>query len=108
MIDFVLAKWMAIAIAYGIIYAAYVIYALFALRFERQAQGRRVTDDDFYEVLGEALIGPVLLPYRVMKNFFSGIKGAILGMVNAGLPKAGTAITYNLHNYDFKVRLKSP
>ncbi|EKT4562503.1 hypothetical protein QEM42_003703 [Pseudomonas putida] len=98
MIDFVLAKWMAIAIAYGIIYAAYVIYALFALRFERQAQGRRVTDDDFYEVLGEALIGPVLLPYRVMKNFFSGIKGAILGMVNAGLPKAGTAIAYNLHN----------
>ncbi|QDY37939.1 hypothetical protein CHR26_17410 [Pseudomonas putida] len=89
---------MAIAIAYGIIYAAYVIYALFALRFERQAQGRRVTDDDFYEVLGEALIGPVLLPYRVMKNFFSGIKGAILGMVNAGLPKAGTAIAYNLHN----------
>jgi len=47
MIDFVLAKWMAIAIAYGIIYAVYVIYALFALRFERQAQDRRVTDDDF-------------------------------------------------------------
>jgi len=91
MIDFILAKWMAIAIAYGIIYATYVIYALFALRFKRQEQGRRVTDDDFYEVLGEALIGPVLLPYRVMKNFFSGIKGAILGMVNAGLPKPGSA-----------------
>lgn len=108
MIDFILAQWIAIAVAYSVIYAVYVIYALFALRFERQAQGKRVTDKDFYEVLGEALIGPVLLPYRVMKNFFSGIKGAILGMVNAGLPKAGTAITYNLHNYDFKVRLKSP
>lgn len=88
MIDFILAKWLAIAIAYGVIYATYVIYALFALRFERQAQGRRVTDQDFYEVLGEAFIGPVLLPYRVMKNFFSGIKTAVLAMVNAGLPKA--------------------
>ncbi|MFK3724041.1 hypothetical protein ACI2KE_09315 [Pseudomonas monteilii] len=71
MIDFVLAKWMAIAIAYGIIYAVYVIYALFALRFERQAQGRRVTDDDFYEVLGEAFIGPILLPCRIVKNCFT-------------------------------------
>lgn len=62
MIDFVLAKWLAIAIAYGIIYATYVIYALFTLRFERQAEGRRVTDKDSYEVLGEAFIGPVLLP----------------------------------------------
>lgn len=96
MIDFVLAKWMAIAIAYGIIYAVYVIYALFALRFKRQEQGRRVTDDDFYEVLGEAFIGPILLPYRVMKNFFSGIKTSVLAMVNAGLPKPGSAcVPYN-------------
>ncbi|MFK3774095.1 hypothetical protein [Pseudomonas sp. NPDC089406] len=88
MIDFILAKWMAIAIAYGIIYAVYVVYALFALRFERQAQGRRVTDSDFYEVLGEAFIGPILLPCRVVKNFFTLIKTSILAMVNAGLPKA--------------------
>ena len=78
MIDFVLAKWLAIAIAYGIIYATYVIYALFALRFERQAEGRRVTDKDFYEVLGEAFIGPILLPCRVVKNCFTLVKTAIL------------------------------
>lgn len=87
MIDFVLAKWAAIAVAYGIIYATYVIYALFALRFERQAQGRRVTENDFYTVLGEAFIGPILLPCRVVKNFFTLIKTSILAMVNAGLPK---------------------
>ncbi|MGE8408933.1 MAG: hypothetical protein ACN6QH_18075 [Pseudomonas sp.] len=87
MIDFVLAKWAAIAIAYGIIYATYVIYALFALRFERQVQGRRVTDKDFYEVLGEAFIGPILLPCRVVKNCFTLVKTSILAMVNAGLPK---------------------
>jgi prolipoprotein diacylglyceryltransferase len=87
MIDFILAKWMAIAIAYGIIYAVYVIYALFALRFERAKQSRRVTESDFYEVLGEAFIGPILLPCRIVKNFFSLIKTAVLGMVNAGLPK---------------------
>lgn len=89
MIDFILAKWVAIAAAYGIIYATYVIYALFALRFERQAQGKRVTDKDFYEVLGEAFIGPILLPCRVVKNFFTLIKTSILAMVNAGLPKPG-------------------
>lgn len=87
MIDFVLAKWAAIAVAYGIIYATYVIYALFALRFERQAQGKRVTEQDFYEVLGEALIGPILLPCRVVKNCFTLVKTSILAMVNAGLPK---------------------
>lgn len=90
MIDFILAKWVAIVSAYGVIYTIYVIYALFALRFERQAQGRRVTDDDFYEVLGEAFIGPILLPCRVMKNIFTALKAAILGMVNAGLPKPGS------------------
>jgi len=89
MIDFILAKWVAIAAAYGIIYAVYVIYALFALRFERQAQGRRVTDEDFYEVLGEAFIGHVLLPCRVIKNCFTAIKASVLAMVNAGLPKPG-------------------
>lgn len=87
MIDFILAKWLAIAIAYGIIYATYVIYALFALRFKRASQGRRVTEDDFYAVLGEAFIGPILLPCRIVKNFFTMIKAAVLGMVNAGLPK---------------------
>ena len=87
MIDFVLAKWAAIAVAYGIIYATYVIYALFALRFERQAEGKRVTDKDFYEVLGEAFIGPILLPCRVVKNCFTLVKTSILAMVNAGLPK---------------------
>lgn len=87
MIDFILTKWVAIAAAYGIIYATYVIYALFALRFKRQAQGKRVTEDDFYEVLGEAFIGPILLPCRLVKNCFTMIKTALLGMVNAGLPK---------------------
>jgi len=87
MIDFILAKWAAIAVAYAIIYATYVIYALFALRFKRQAQGQRVTEADFYEVLGEAFIGPILLPCRVVKNCFSVVKVALLGMVNAGLPK---------------------
>ena len=52
MIDFILAKWIAIAVAYGIIYATYVVYALFALRFKRQSRGKRVTEDDFYTVLG--------------------------------------------------------
>ena len=66
MIDFILAKWLAIATAYGVIYAVYVIYALFALRFERAKQYRRVTDSDFYDVLGEAFIGPILLPCRVV------------------------------------------
>lgn len=66
LIDFILAKWLAIAIAYGVIYAVYVIYALLALRFERAKQNRRVTDSDFYEVLGEAFIGPILLPCRIL------------------------------------------
>lgn len=87
MIDFILTNWILLAAAYGIIYAIYVIYALFALRFERQAEGRRVTEDDFYEVLGEAFIGPILLPCRVLKNCFVFIKTLLLGMVNAGLPK---------------------
>lgn len=87
MIDFILAKWLMIAAAYGIIYASYVIYALFALRFKRQAQGKRVTEDDFYSVLGEALIGPILLPCRIIGNFFTLIKTFLLGMVNAGLPE---------------------
>lgn len=87
MIDFVLANWLALAIAYGVIYAAYVVYALFALRFERQAQGRRVTEEDFYEVLGEAFVGPIILPCRIVGNFFSLIKVSLLAMVNAGLPK---------------------
>lgn len=89
MIDFVLANWIAIAAAYGIIYAVYVIYALFAMRFKRQSQGKRVTEDDFYEILGEAFIGPILLPCRVVKNCFEVVKVALLGMVNAGLPKDG-------------------
>lgn len=87
MIDFILTNWILLAAAYGIIYAIYVIYALFALRFERQAEGRCVTEDDFYEVLGEAFIGPILLPCRVLKNCFVFIKTLLLGMVNAGLPK---------------------
>lgn len=87
MIDFILTNWVMLAAAYGIIYGVYVIYALFALRFERQAQGRRVTEDDFYEVLGEAFIGPILLPCRIVKNCFVVVKTALLGMVNAGLPK---------------------
>ncbi|QYW06687.1 hypothetical protein uav_156 [Pseudomonas phage UAVern] len=87
MIDFILTNWILLAAAYGIIYGVYVIYALFALRFERQAQGRRVTEDDFYEVLGEAFVGPILLPCRVIKHCFVFIKVALLGMVNAGLPK---------------------
>jgi hypothetical protein len=64
LIDFILAKWLAIAIAYGVIYAVYVIYAPLALRLERQAQGRRVIEPELYEVLGEAFIGPILLPCR--------------------------------------------
>lgn len=89
MIDFLLANWLVFAIAYGIVYAAYVIYALFATRFKRQAQGRRVTEDDFYEILGEAFISPILLPCRIVKNAFELVKTALLGMVNAGLPKEG-------------------
>ncbi|MND53005.1 hypothetical protein D3C80_440310 [compost metagenome] len=87
MIDFLLTNWMWFAASYAIIYGVYVVYALFAMRFKRQKQGRRVDEDDFYEILGEAFIGPILLPCRVVKNFFELIKVTLLGMVNAGLPK---------------------
>lgn len=83
MIDFVLSNWIAIAAAYGIIYAVYVVYALFAIRFGEQ---RRVTTWDFKEVCGEAVIGPILLPCRMVGNALSVVKVSLLAMVNAGLP----------------------
>lgn len=84
MIEFVLANWIAIAVVYAGIYATYVVYALFAIRFEEQ---RRVTKHDFQEVCGEAIIGPILLPCRIIKNAFMTVQASLLAMVNAGLPK---------------------
>lgn len=66
MIGFILAKRLTIVIAHAITYATNVIYALIDLRFECQAEVKRVTDKDFYEVLGEACIGPVLFPCRAV------------------------------------------
>lgn len=86
MIDFVLSNWIAIAGAYGVIYGIYVIYALFAIRFEEK---RRVTTYDFKEVCGEAIIGPILLPCRMVGNALSVVKVSLLAMVNAGLPVEG-------------------
>jgi hypothetical protein len=83
MIDFILTNWLALIAAYGIIYIVYVFYALFELRFK---YNRRVREDQFYEILGEALVGPVILPCKVIGNIFSAAKVAILGLVNAGLP----------------------
>ena len=84
MIEFVLANWIAIAAAYGVIYATYVIYALYAIRFE---ESRRVTKKDFQDVCGEAVIGPILLPCRIIKNAFMTVQASLLAMVNVGLPK---------------------
>lgn len=83
MIDFLLSNWIKIAIVYGIIYGSYVIYALFAIRFEEK---RRVTSYDFKEVCGEAVIGPILLPCRMVGNALSVVKVSLLAMVNTGLP----------------------
>lgn len=84
MIEFVLTNWLYLAIAYGIIYITYVIYALMAKRWET---GKRVDERDLQEALGEAFFGPLILPCRVIGNIFTMLKHVILGMVNAGLPQ---------------------
>lgn len=84
MIDFLFANWLAIAVVYGLIYGAYVIYHLFAIRFEEK---RRVTAHDFSEACGIALISPIVFPCRVVGNALSVVKVSLLAMVNAGLPE---------------------
>lgn len=84
MIEFLLTNWLVFAIGYGIIYAVYVVYALYAIRFE---EVRRVTKHDFQEVCGEAFLGPILLPCRIVKNAFMTVQASLLAMVNVGLPK---------------------
>jgi hypothetical protein len=84
MIETILNNWLAIAIVYGGIYATYLVYALYAIRFEDK---RRVTKMDFQEMAVEAIYGPILLPCRIVKNFFMTIRASLLAIVNVGLPE---------------------
>ena len=84
MIETILNNWLAIAIVYGGIYATYLVYALYAIRFEDK---RRVTKLDFQEMAVEAIYGPILLPCRIVKNFFMTIRASLLAIVNVGLPE---------------------
>lgn len=83
MIETILNNWLSIAIVYGGIYATYLVYALYAIRFEEK---RRVTKFDFQEMAIEAIYGPILLPCRVVRNFFMTIRASLLALVNVGLP----------------------
>lgn len=83
MIEFLLNNYIAIALVYGGIYATYLVYALYAIRFEEK---RRVTKYDFQETAVEAIYGPILLPCRVIKNFFQTVQASLLAIVNVGLP----------------------
>lgn len=83
MIDFISTNYVQLVAAYAVIYVTYVIYALFAIRFGKK---RRVDKDDFTEVCGEAVIGPIILPCRLIKHGLQVIQASILAMVNAGLP----------------------
>lgn len=84
MIEFLLNNYIAIALVYGSIYATYLVYALYAIRFEEK---RRVTKHDFQEMAIEAIYGPILLPCRIIKNFFQTIQVSLLAIVNVGLPQ---------------------
>lgn len=83
-LDFLVANWLMIAVAYGIVYAFYVFYYLYSIRFK---EVRRVTTRDFSEACGEAVFGPFILPCRMVGDALSTVKVSILAMVNIGLPK---------------------
>jgi hypothetical protein len=83
-LSFLVNNWLVIAIAYGIVYATYVFYFLYAIRFK---EVRRVTQCDFSEACGEAVYGPFILPCRMIGDAMSTVKVSILAMVNVGLPK---------------------
>jgi len=83
-LTFLYDHWLKIAIAYGIVYATYVFYFLYAIRFK---EVRRVTQRDFSEACGEAVYGPFILPCRMIGDAMSTVKVSILAMVNVGLPK---------------------
>lgn len=83
-VDFLFANWLMIAVAYGIVYAFYVFYYLYSIRFK---EVRRVTTRDFSEACGEAVFGPFILPCRMVGDALSTVKVSILVMVNIGLPK---------------------
>jgi hypothetical protein len=83
-LEFLLNNWLIIATAYGIVYATYVFYYLYSIRFK---EVRRVTTRDFSEACGEAVFGPFILPCRVIGDALSTVKVSILAMVNIGLPK---------------------
>lgn len=82
-LDFLLNNWLTIAVAYGIVYATYVFYYLYSIRFK---EVRRVTKNDFSEACGEAVFGPFILPCRMVGDAMSTVKVSILAMVNIGLP----------------------
>ena len=83
-LSFLVNNWLIIAIAYGIVYATYVFYFLYSIRFK---EVRRVTSRDFSEACGEAVYGPFILPCRMIGDAMSTVKVSILAMVNVGLPK---------------------
>ena len=83
-LSFLGTYWLTIAIAYGIVYATYVFYYLYSIRFK---EVRRVTSRDFSEACGEAVFGPFILPCRMVGDALSTVKVSILAMVNIGLPK---------------------
>lgn len=83
-LSFLYNNWLVIAIAYGIVYATYVFYFLYSIRFK---EVRRVTARDFSEACGEAVYGPFILPCRMIGDALSTVKVSILAMVNVGLPK---------------------
>jgi hypothetical protein len=83
-LSFLVNNWLVIAVAYGIVYATYVFYFLYSIRFK---EVRRVTSRDFSEACGEAVYGPFILPCRMIGDAMSTVKVSILAMVNVGLPK---------------------
>lgn len=87
-LEFLFNNWLIIAIAYGIVYAVYVFYYLYSIRFK---EVRRVTQRDFSEACGEAVFGPFILPCRMIGDALSTVKVSILAMVNIGLPKEEAA-----------------
>ena len=82
-LEFLLVNWIKFAIAYGVVYVTYLFYYLYSIRFK---EVRRVTTKDFKEGCGEAVIGFMILPCRMIGDALSAIKVSILAMVNVGLP----------------------
>lgn len=92
-LDFILSNWLIIAAAYGIVYVTYVFYFLYSIRFK---EVRRVTSYDFKDACGEAVLGPFILPCRMIGDALSAVKVSILAMVNIGLPAEAPKEAYTI------------